>query len=257
MANASPASRQRPWLVVTGAITVVCLATAWGHGPQVSTPGTSWYGRGWRGSGLRRGPGRACGHQPTGPAAAELAAEQERLAQVEAGLRAVMRPLTLPAAPSTGPGRFGGSPAALLRADRQVVGFTGRIAELRGLRSWARGSSRGVVRLITGPGGSGKTRLAVEFAAQLEAEGWQCGQLQAGCGRQAIAAIEAAGKPTLLVVDYAEARTDLEPLLEGIGRPRRGPGDPGLAARPDPGRMVASGQPPAPSRDYQGRPSRC
>jgi hypothetical protein len=28
--------------------------------------------------------------------------------------------------------------------------------------------------------------------------------------------IAAAGKPTLLLVDYAEARTDLEALLEGL-----------------------------------------
>jgi len=73
-----------------------------------------------------------------------------------------------------------------------------------------------VVRLITGPGGSGKTRLAVEFAAQLEAEGWQCGLLKAGQGREAIGSIEAAGRPTLLVVDYAEACADLETLLEGL-----------------------------------------
>jgi hypothetical protein len=120
---------------------------------------------------------------------AQLAAEQERVTQIEADLRVVLRPLSVPAGPGMGPARFGGSPAALLRAERQVVRFTGRSAELRGLGLWARGSTRGVVRLISGPGGAGKTRLAVEFAARLETGGWQCGLLAAGRGGEAIASI--------------------------------------------------------------------
>ena len=213
----SHASRQRLWLVVTAAITVVCLATAVG---AWATGVHAWHLLVWAGLagavvfvvGLVVPAAISRQHRR----AAELVAEQERLAQVGAGLRAVMRPLTIPAGPYAGLRRFGGSPAALLRADRQVVGFTGRMAELRGLRSWAHGSSRGVVRLITGPGGSGKTRLAVEFAAELEAEGWQCGLLKTGHGEEAVASIKAAGKPTMLVVDYAEARADLEALLEGM-----------------------------------------
>ncbi len=209
---------RRPWLLVAAVMAVVCLTIA--VGPWVQRV-RAWYVLAW--AGLAGAAVFAAGLVV--PAAisrrdrrvAELAAEQARVAQVEADLRAVMRPLPVPTWPGRGPGRLEGSPAALLRAERQVVGFTGRRAELRALGSWARGSTWGVVRLITGPGGAGKTRLAVELATSLETAGWwQCGFLQVGRGGEAIAAIAAAGQPTLLVVDYAEARTDLEALLEAL-----------------------------------------
>ena len=97
-----------------------------------------------------------------------------------------------------------------------MVGFIGRATELRRLRAWARGSEHGIVHLVTGPGGSGKTRLAIEFAAQLQEEGWQCGFLQGNSSDRAIAVISASGIATLLVVEYAEAHTDLEVLLEAL-----------------------------------------
>jgi Tetratricopeptide repeat len=148
---------------------------------------------------------------------ARLASERALASKIETDLRAVMRPLSMPADPGAGPGGHGSSsPAALLRPERQMVGFTGRIVELRKLRVWARDSQRGIVQLITGPGGSGKTRLAIEFAARLQEEGWQCGLLQGSDSNRAIAAIAASGKETLLIVDYAEARADLEVLLEAL-----------------------------------------
>ena len=213
---ARPPRRLWLWLLVAAAVIVVCAGAAvaaWAQGVRgwfllmwSGVAGTAVFSAGlvvpWAVSRRDR-------------LAALRAAVLEEAAQLEAAIGAVMRPLSIPENLDVG-GNSGGSPAALLRADRQVVRFTGRRDELRGLGSWARGSSRGVVRLVTGPGGVGKTRLAVEFASRLEADGWRCGLLQSGRGAQAVAAIAAAGDPALLVVDYAEARADLVPLLTAL-----------------------------------------
>ncbi|MGH3939356.1 MAG: tetratricopeptide repeat-containing protein, partial [Pseudonocardiaceae bacterium] len=64
-------------------------------------------------------------------------------------------------------------PSRLLTARYQVVDFTGRDRELAQLADWRDDPALGlVVRLVHGPGGQGKTRLAAQFA-QLSAElGW-------------------------------------------------------------------------------------
>ncbi|MGW2720663.1 tetratricopeptide repeat protein [Streptomyces sp. NPDC001492] len=104
----------------------------------------------------------------------------------------------------TGPAK---SPAALLRADRQVVAFHGRRQLLRELEGWC--DQVGFdARLITGPAGQGKTRLAHELSARLEAAGWATMWLRAAAADGDIVALNASSVPLLLVVDYAETRTE-------------------------------------------------
>lgn len=55
----------------------------------------------------------------------------------------------------------GAGPAALLRPDRQVVGFIDR-PELESLREWCDGNQSRLL-LLTGAGGVGKTRLALRL----------------------------------------------------------------------------------------------
>jgi hypothetical protein len=109
------------------------------------------------------------------------------------------------------------SPAALLDPRRGLVGFTGREEELAGLLGWCQdGEPRGV-RLVTGPGGVGKTRLSVELCARLEADGWRC--VRAGDGEEADAvglARRGWPGPVLVVVDYAETRAGLSGLLRAV-----------------------------------------
>jgi hypothetical protein len=111
----------------------------------------------------------------------------------------------------------GGGPAGLLDPRRGLVEFTGRERELAGLLAWCQdGRARGV-RLVTGPGGVGKTRLSVELCARLEPCGWRW--VRAGDQEEA-AALAAARRgwpgPVLLVVDYAETRPGLGELLRAV-----------------------------------------
>jgi len=105
-------------------------------------------------------------------------------------------------------------PAALLRPDRQVVEFTGRKTELATLHSWCTSSQARAVRVIVGAGGVGKTRLALRVAADWETSGGRWRLVTAGKEAAAVAAARAVTSgPVLLVVDYAETRAGLEPML--------------------------------------------
>jgi hypothetical protein len=70
--------------------------------------------------------------------------------------------------------RLRNSPARLLDPQNGVVEFMGRVDELIDLLTWCEDDSVGRLRLITGPGGIGKTRLALELTAKLKELQWRC-----------------------------------------------------------------------------------
>ncbi|MRH91679.1 hypothetical protein GFY24_30285 [Nocardia sp. SYP-A9097] len=104
------------------------------------------------------------------------------------------------------------SPAQLLRAEIKAVEFYGRTTELWQLEEWCGDADTGVM-LIHGPGGQGKTRLALEWVDRLRARGWACGVARADLRdlRSALAdtlveqAVTQANAPVLIMIDYAEA----------------------------------------------------
>ncbi len=103
-------------------------------------------------------------------------------------------------------------PGALLQAEYGVVPFHGREKELEALRSWCEDDCVVAVRLCTGPGGMGKTRLAIETCRQMRERGWQAGLLPYPDERppaQVWHALTQRGGPALVVVDYAETRRQL------------------------------------------------
>ena len=109
------------------------------------------------------------------------------------------------------------SVASLLDPRRALVGFVGREKELVSLISWCTDDRRDRVRLITGPGGVGKTRLSVALANQLEATGWRSARVADGAEATILSELRRSWKgPTLLVVDYAETRAKLIELLRSI-----------------------------------------
>jgi tetratricopeptide (TPR) repeat protein len=108
------------------------------------------------------------------------------------------------------------SPVSLLRPEAGVVRFRGRRRELRDIADW-RGSERpAAVRLITGPGGQGKTRLALAAVKEARRAGWAAGFLADRADLAELRAfLSARSVPLLLVLDYAEARaSQVGPLCE-------------------------------------------
>ncbi|MBK6957597.1 MAG: TIR domain-containing protein [Nitrosomonas sp.] len=103
----------------------------------------------------------------------------------------------------------------LLSWKSRLPELIGREQELTALHDWADSPNPISSRMITGEGGTGKTRLAFEFARQLrEQKGWQAGEAQglSGCWYTASAG-------TLLVIDYPEQRPEkVSALLDALAR---------------------------------------
>ena len=105
----------------------------------------------------------------------------------------------------------------LLRADQSPVPYRGRRRELERLAEWCADDAACPVFMIGGPAGVGKSRLALEFASRRLPGIWQAGWLRAGTnGNEAVSAVRACGDPTVILVDDADARSDLAPLLDTL-----------------------------------------
>jgi hypothetical protein len=99
-------------------------------------------------------------------------------------------------------------PGALLRADYGVVPFHFRRSEIDDLERWCRFDEFLGIRLYTGAGGMGKTRLALEICRRLRAEGWQAGFVDATrSAEETWRDLVDIGGPRLLVVDDAETQS--------------------------------------------------
>ena len=119
------------------------------------------------------------------------------------------------------------TPGALLRAQYSVVPFHRRERELDDLLYWCHSPSPALVRLYTGPGGMGKTRLALEAALKMRDEGWWTGFVTSEAILSPEKTWKALARPEgklLLIVDYAETnRPFLIPILREMYRLERGP----------------------------------
>lgn len=113
------------------------------------------------------------------------------------------------------------SVVGLLNPDAQLVPFTGRDELLASLLDWCEDLAACPVTVVTGVGGLGKTRLALELCGRLT--GWRCEWVGDGQEADAVPAVRAVhhGR-ALLVVDYAEARVGL-PKLMRTSRPMTAP----------------------------------
>ncbi|MGW2823721.1 P-loop NTPase, partial [Streptomyces sp. NPDC001443] len=118
--------------------------------------------------------------------------------------------------PATGPRDSGPvrSPAALLPAARQTVPFHGRRQLLEELTAWCARGGFGAW-LLHGPGGQGKTRLGHHLASLLTADRWVVLWPRPDATADQLRQIRDVSKPLLVVLDYAETRTEqLAALVE-------------------------------------------
>ena len=104
--------------------------------------------------------------------------------------------------------RFGPAWSTLLRPEHGLVPFLGREPVLDQITGWCGGPAADKpVLLVTGGGGSGKTRLGREACVQMLVAGWDAGI--ADDQRRDGTATDRLQRATLLVVDDADLRTGL------------------------------------------------
>nr|WP_245666030.1 hypothetical protein [Actinoplanes subtropicus] len=111
----------------------------------------------------------------------------------------------------------------LLVADRRMVPLQGRRTELEILREWCDSEAPAGVLVLSGPAGVGKTRLGLESGLELPSP-WAAGWLRPGQAEAALPAIVDCGDPALIVIDDADARSEVPRLLNALaghsGQPR-------------------------------------
>ena len=103
---------------------------------------------------------------------------------------------------------FATAPVRLLLAEHGIVPFLGRQQLLDDLQAWCDPTPASLrVQVLTGGGGSGKTRLAAELCLRLQGAGWDAGFADATSpDGQTRLGFE---RPTLLVVDDADLQVQL------------------------------------------------
>jgi Trypsin-like peptidase domain/Tetratricopeptide repeat len=109
-------------------------------------------------------------------------------------------------------------PALLLQPEYEVVPFTGRERELAELVAWCEDGAGVSARLLLGPGGYGKSRLAAELCRRRHEAGWTAGLAGSLVEDDADSVRELFARPgdILVVVDWAELYTErIAAVLDG------------------------------------------
>ena len=105
------------------------------------------------------------------------------------------------------------SAAKILRPRHAVVRYVGRQQLLTDLAAWCETESAGAdmaeLWFVTGGGGFGKTRLAIEACVEAEARGWTAGLLPPDVSEGKLEALAEWPGRLLIVIDYAETRPAL------------------------------------------------
>jgi tetratricopeptide (TPR) repeat protein len=112
------------------------------------------------------------------------------------------------------------TPGQILTAAYEVIPFdeAGRREELDFLASWCASEERRSVLLLTGEGGSGKTRLMLEWCRRLRHQGWHAGFLMRNRENHLLSLLKGTA-PRLAVIDYSETQLEIvRALLIELGQ---------------------------------------
>ncbi|MGI9006377.1 MAG: hypothetical protein ACR2FU_09300 [Streptosporangiaceae bacterium] len=140
----------------------------------------------------------------------QVAADRRKTVRADAAILADAEIHLVP----TGP--VPGGAAQYLRPETEVVNFRPR-PELVILRDWIVSPSQTGIQLVTGEGGAGKTRLALQLSQETADQyGWRPYWIPDGREAQAVAAARQGQTPVLLIVDYAETRAALGDFLGAV-----------------------------------------
>ena len=106
-------------------------------------------------------------------------------------------------------------PSKYLTARYEVIPFQdrGREQEIAQLTEWSSSAERASVLLIHGAGGSGKTRLLIEWCRRLRHQGWHAGFLDRDVTEAKLDALLEGVVPRCLVLDYGETRPSIVATL--------------------------------------------
>jgi tetratricopeptide (TPR) repeat protein len=147
----------------------------------------------------------------------------EAVEDAETSRRALREPyLTLPAQMS------GASPTSpeslLLRPEFGIVPFHGREELLEELGRWCFLESDLSVILMTGSGGTGKTRLAAELCARMREHGWLGGFARPSASAADLTGLVELVSPLLIVIDDVEGRVEqAAAVVEGLAESASAP----------------------------------
>ncbi|MBI5581651.1 MAG: ATP-binding protein, partial [Deltaproteobacteria bacterium] len=102
---------------------------------------------------------------------------------------------------------------ALLSWHTRASEFKGRDEQMAALKRWANDARAVSIRFVTGAGGVGKSRLAAEFASELQKDGWAAGFVDLKEPKS----YESHSKNILIVIDYPEEnQEDTRELLRKL-----------------------------------------
>lgn len=110
-------------------------------------------------------------------------------------------------------------PSLLLRTEYATVPFLGRQHEIEELIRWCESGAQSSVRLLVGPAGAGKTRLAAQLCREMSHRGWTAGFLSQSCKPESFDRLRKTGSPLLTVFDYSDAWLGLEQFLIRLDAP--------------------------------------
>jgi len=116
-------------------------------------------------------------------------------------------------------------PSQLLDPSYEVIPFLEerRREELESFAAWCSEAQPFAVRVVVGAGGTGKTRLFVEFCRRRRAAGWHAGFLQRDAGAEGVKALTVGFGSRFVVIDYAETRPEVTASVLRAGKASTAP----------------------------------